>query len=210
MKKCAHVPTSSEYRSRVWTQASGSIGLSHSHHAVSSGTSDHLFSRICIRGHIQCTELPVSGNQAVDYCPWAQLVQLRTWTPSSPSPCSTGEHEALGGAGTCLVGSVAIPGLPALPTLLHNRRPPLGFEQRPVTFYSYWRPLVVKIYILGLFLQGHLQHCALGWPNPDGLWTPGIWRLIFQFTPVLHSLSMRARAETSRPLIRSCCHLKAE
>lgn len=147
MKKCAHAPTSSEYRSRVWTQASGSIGLSHSHHAVSSGTSDHLFSRICIRGHIQCTELPVSGNQAVDYCPWAQLVQLRTWTPSSPSPCSTGEHEALGGAGACLVGSVAIPGLPALPTLLHNRRPPLGFEQRPVTFYSYWRPLVVKIYI---------------------------------------------------------------
>lgn len=137
--------------------------------------------------------------------------QLRTWTPSSPSPCATGEHEALGGAGTCLVGSVAIPGLPALPTLLHNRRLPLGFEQRPVTFYSYWRPLVVKIYILGLFLQGHLQHCALGWPNSDGLWTPEIWRLIFQSPLVLYSqCSMRARAKTSRPLVRSYCHLREE
>lgn len=48
---------------------------------------------------------------------------------------------------TCLVGSVAIPGLPALSTLLNNRRPLLGFDQRLVTFYSYWRPLPAKIYI---------------------------------------------------------------
>lgn len=61
---------------------------------------------------------------------------------------------------------MAIPGLPALPTLWNNRRSLLGFDQRPVTFYSYWCPVSAKIYIFGALSARPPSALCIGLAKP--------------------------------------------
>lgn len=88
--------------------------------------------------------------------------------------------------------------------------PLLGFEQRPVTFCSYGRPLVVKLLLSALSAR---PACTLriGLAKRRRPWTPRIWRLIFQFLLMLDSqVSVRAGAEKPRSRFKSVCHLEAE
>lgn len=130
----------------------------------------------------------VCGDQVVGCGHWAQSVQ-HSLDPIRPQflalqKVNTRPKEGQGGAQSLPVGSVAIPGLHAIPTLLCKTRPLLGFDQGPVTFCSNGSHLVVKLHPSAL-LQGLLQCCASGlglqgsgdthFPMPAGTGFPGQW-----------------------------------